>query len=311
MRILGPISRKAYALAIGVFDGVHLGHQVLIKRLLQLAEGKPAGLLTFDPHPQEVVRGEPMPLITDKSERLQLLKALGIKTVYTIPFDRSIQKMAPEAFVKNLMKQLSPKKVVVGYDFMFGQGREGNAGYLALLGKKYGFDVYIEPPVRKQNIAISSSLIRKYIQAGKVSLVAKLLGRYYSISGKVLKGSGRGEKLSFPTANLSVSPKKCHPAYGVYAAVVNENKRESVLADAEPAVCNFGVRPTFGARSKPLLEVHFFSKPPELRGKTLTVQFVARLRSEKKFKNAEALAAQIKKDKERAYQRLRKACQIA
>lgn len=309
MRILGLSSKRVYALAIGVFDGVHLGHQVLLKRLLQLANGKPAGILTFRPHPQEVVRQEPMPLLNDPKEKRALLRALGIRHTYTLLFDEKVQKMKPEAFVEQVLgKTLAPKKIVVGYDFMFGQGREGTAGLLAYLGKRLGFEVYIEPPVRKEEIAISSSLLRKYVQSGKLGTAQKLLGRYYTLTGRVQKGVGRGRELGFPTVNLAIPPKRCLPPCGVYAALVKEGVFWGNPNPPLEAVCNFGVRPTFGKSSRPLFEIHLLSPKRIPPRKTLSAALISHLRKERKFPHAAALKDQMEKDRQRAkkiLQRLR------
>lgn len=280
---------KGSVVALGTFDGVHRGHQKVISSAVNYARKiKAASLaITFDPHPQQLIVPERgLKLLTDLREREELFCDFGVDGVVVIVFNRKMQKLSYEKFVKKyLVNKLGVKKVFVGFDYAFGKGRAGDVGHLRRLGQKYDFEVVVVPPVSANHHPIKSKMIRELISQGKFSQALRLLGHPYQITGKVVKGSGRGKVLGFPTANLTVDPHKLIPAHGVYAG----------LADGKKCVVNIGARPTFGA-DQTVVEVHIVKFHRNIRGKILKVILTKRLRDEKQFSDVEQLKKQIRKD---------------
>jgi riboflavin kinase/FMN adenylyltransferase len=282
-------SLKGSVVALGTFDGVHRGHRKIIQSTVKYAKKINAASLaiTFDPHPQQLIVPERgLKLLTTLQEREKLFCDLGIDGVVVINFNRHLQNLSYEKFVQRyLVARLGVKRVLVGFDYAFGRGRSGDVSHLRQLGKKFGFEVSVIAPVSVGHQAVKSSVIRELISRGGFSQAVRLLGHAYQISGKVVKGSGRGKGLGFPTANLQVDPHKLIPAQGVYAGIT----------DGKKCVVNIGARPTFGA-DQTVVEVHIPSFHRNIRGKILRVVLTKRLRDEIQFSDVEKLKEQIKKD---------------
>jgi riboflavin kinase/FMN adenylyltransferase len=280
------------AVAIGNFDGVHRGHLAVIDRCKQLAQSDQAiAMVTFEPLPQAFFRPEQAPArLTTVHQKLCLLRAAGVDITWLMRFDGRFAGLTAREFVERaLVAGLGTRQVVVGADFRFGRGREGDVTTLAELGDEFGFGVHVEPAVLCDGERISSSGIRQHLAAGEFDQAAALLGRPFRMGGHVVRGAGLGCKLGYPTANLRVRAEPS-PLGGVLAVYAR-------IADGPwlPAVANLGRRPAVGG-GEPLLEVHFFDLDQDLYGKRLEVQFVAKLRDELDFGNLEALVAQMKRD---------------
>ena len=285
-------------LAIGVFDGVHLGHQAVIGRVA--ADAKSAGgtavVVTFNPHPLHVVRpGNAPRLITSTPHKIQLIKNLGVLHLLMIPFDTNFAATQPEAFIQNLAEACNPlREICVGHQWSFGMGRKGNLEMLNIWGEKLGFEEVGIPAVEIDRQIVSSTLIRAAVESGDFQTANKMLGREFSVLGTVVKGEQLGRKLGFPTANLAAHNEQ-FPPDGVYAveAIHREKQYRGVV--------NIGVRPTLekkeGAR---LLEIHLFDFDENIYGEDIEVFFRNYLREERKFANLEALKAQIVHDCEAA-----------
>jgi riboflavin kinase/FMN adenylyltransferase len=243
--------------------------------------------MTFDPHPQEVVSpGRGLCLLTTLPERIRLMRCLGVDGVIIKEFSRKISKLPPEKFIYDfLVKHLKVKKVFIGYDFAFGHKREGTVSILKKLGGKYGFTISAVRPVTAHGHIVKSSTIRDMLTRGDFGKAVKLLGHPYTITGKVVKGSGRGKELGFPTANLSIAGDKLIPAHGVYIGRVGSRR----------CVVNIGSRPTF-AEEKFAVEVHIPGFHGNLKGKVIQVCLYKRLRDEIHFADVEELKVQIGKD---------------
>ena len=283
------VKSKDIVLALGNFDGVHAGHRKLIHEALKYAKKNklPCFTMTFDPHPQEIVSpGRGLCLLTTLFERLELMRRLGIDGVIIKEFSREISKLPPEKFIYDfLVKHLKVKKVFIGYDFAFGHKRAGTISLLNKLGDKYGFKVNSVRPVTAHGHIVKSSTIRDMLARGDFEKAIKLLGHPYTITGKVVKGRGRGRVLGFPTANLKLAEDKLVPAHGVYAGMFGNKK----------CVVNIGSRPTF-AEERFAVEVHIPGFHGNLRGKTIQVDLYKRLRDEIHFADVEKLKQQIRKD---------------
>jgi riboflavin kinase/FMN adenylyltransferase len=285
-------------LAIGVFDGVHRGHQAVIRRALEAARfaGGTAVVVTFDPHPVRVLRPEQAPrLLTSTAHKLRLIRDLGVMHQLVIPFDLEFAATPPEDFIRELAAAAQPlREICVGFEWSFGKGRAGNLALLDRLGKELGFDEVGVAAVEMDGEIISSTLIRAAVEKGDLARAAKLLGRDFTVLGTVVEGDRVGRKLGFPTANLSAHNEQ-YPPNGVYAV---EAKRGDQML---PGVANIGVRPTVkNAGGERLLEVHLFDFSEEIYGEDLEITFRKFLRPEQKFAGIEELRAQIQKDAEQA-----------
>jgi len=280
-------------IALGTFDGVHLGHRKVIEAAAKYARKMKnhSAVITFDPHPQEVIIPERgLRVLTTLSEREQLFCGLGVDSVCVFNFTRQLQNLSYEKFVERyLVRKLGVRRVFVGYDYAFGKGRKAGAGELKKLGKRFGFGVTVVPPVKAGKCIAKSGKIRELLSRGEFSPALRMLGHPYRITGEVVRGTGRGKELGFPTANLKVDPRKLIPAEGIYSGFV----------DGKRCVVNIGSRPTFGP-GKLLVEVHILNFNGSLTGKTLKVDLFQRLRDEKQFSDVEDLRRQIKKDIARA-----------
>ena len=287
-------------MALGNFDGVHLGHQALFDRLKALGSrlGGDTVVYTFDPHPVAFFFPERPPfLLTTLEQRLELIERFGIPTAVVATFDASYAAQSPEAFVEEvLVGALSARAVVVGYDFTFGKGRAGTPEVLVSLGRRHGFEVDVIAPVSVDGEPVSSSRIRRLVAAGRAEEAAALLGRPYAIRGTVVPGHRRGgAALGFPTANLATE-NPVLPANGVYAALVHAVGPDALPGGARPAAVNVGVAPTFAGPGARTVEAHLLDFDGDLYGRRLEVAFVARLRDEQRFPDLDALRARIAAD---------------
>jgi riboflavin kinase/FMN adenylyltransferase len=285
------------ALAVGVFDGVHLGHRHVLGALVQRARerGIASGVVTFDPHPLSIVAPERVPpMLTTIEQRLELLEGLGVEVVAVVAFDDELRIWSPATFVTDLLAgSLHAATVVVGEDFRFGRDRTGHVGLLRELGMGLGFETEVVPLVGGDQ-PISSTRIRAMIAAGDVAGATAALGRPHEVRGIVVPGDGRGRSIGIPTANVAPRPGIAMPRRGVYAV------RAGRTADEDRAgVANVGVRPTF-AGSDEVLEVHLLDLDEDLYGAELRVRFHDRIRDEERFESVDALVRQIGGDVEEA-----------
>lgn len=281
-------------LAVGVFDGVHPGHQAVLRRALDDAHQSAgtAVAVTFDPHPVRVLRPEQAPrLLTSTPHKLQLIRRLGITHVLVIPFDRAFAATEPADFIRALTTAAKPlREICVGYEWSFGKGRAGNLALLRQLGAQLGFAEVGVPAVEVDGQIVSSTLIRRAVETGDLTRAARLLGRAYTILGTVVEGDHLGKTLGFPTANLSAHNEQ-FPPNGVYA--VEARRGATVLT----GVVNIGVRPTIQTASgERILEAHLFDFDETIYGEDLEIAFRQFLRPEQKFASLDALRAQIASD---------------
>jgi len=280
-------------LTIGVFDGVHRGHQKIISKLADgaHANGVSAIVLTFWPHPALVLgRGE-VKSLTTPSERADLLASFGMDIVLTHPFDAVIANLSAREFMGRLKEHLGVNHLLMGYDFALGKGREGNATRLAELGREMDYTTELIEAVSDESGVISSTEIRKLASVGDVADAAKLLGRNYSLRGPVIHGDGRGRKFEIPTANIEYPRDKVIPANGIYACWAWMDGRKYMSA------VNIGINPTFTPdKHTPNLEAYILDFNRDIYGQDVKVEFVARLRDELRFDSVKALVEQIQKD---------------
>ena len=288
---------KNTVVALGNFDGVHLGHARILRAAASRARKLKARsvALTFDPHPQQFIRPERgLRLLTTLAERERLIKDAGVDDIYVIKFNRSLRAMSYERFVKKyLLNELDARVVFVGYDYAFGRDRVGDVSHLRKLGAKLGFAVKVVKPVSAHGAIIKSRVIRELISAGRFNEALVLLGHCYVLGGRVVRGVGRGAKLGFPTANLSVDVHKLIPAPGVYAGTME------IKGELLKCVVNIGNRPTF-PKDGGAVEVHVLDHTGSLRGRRLEVKMCARFRDERQFSDVRELVLQIKADVRRA-----------
>ncbi len=276
----------------GVFDGIHIGHQAVIKTLLQrAAQDKLISVLVgFYPHPLAFLSPERCPpILTHLPKRIEILQQFGIDKIVILSFDAQIAAMSPESFVeKVLLEKCRAKHVVVGYACQFGKNRAGNAQRLAEISEDYPFDVTIVPPTEINGAPVHSTRIRQALARGDLRWSSQLLGRPYSLIGEVIKGDGRGRQLGFPTANINTRNQIC-PPNGVYAI---RAKLEGRWLDG---VLNIGTRPTFNELNFQV-ESYFFDFNETIYGKSVEIFFVEKIRSERKFPNLQSLIQQIQRD---------------
>src|SRR6476619_683694 len=303
MQILRSISELSHLpgplfAAIGVFDGIHLGHQAVISTSARHAQeaGGTAVVITFDPHPAKVLRPEEAPhLLTSTQHKIALIRDLGVAHLLILRFDREFATTPPEEFVLELVRHSKPlREICVGHEWSFGKGRAGNLALLKKLGQTHHFDVIGIQPVKVNDTVVSSTAIRHSIEEGNLIKATQMLGREYTILGTVVRGEQLGRKLGFPTANLSAHSEQ-FPPNGVYVV-------EARLAGTlYRGVANLGFRPTVAAgKPERLLELHLFDLDREIYGEEMEVRFVRYLRPEQKFADLEALKAQIAADVQQA-----------
>ena len=284
----------------GTFDGVHVGHRAIVRYLVERAAevGGVATVVTFDPHPREVLTGHPVPLLTTLDERADALEALGVERFVVVPFSRDVSLLEPEAYVRDvLVGRVGMREIVIGYDHRFGRKARGDRALLESLGRDLGFSVDVIPEQVLGDVTVSSTEVRRQLaEAGDAAQAARLLGRPYRITGTVVRGDGRGRTIGVPTANVEpADPRKLVPKTGVYAV-------RAVLPDGSEAegMMNVGRRPTFGAGGARTIEAHLFDVEADLYGRRLAVDVVARLRDERRFDGADALVRQLADDAEAA-----------
>ena len=283
------------ALTIGNFDGVHAGHQQILARVVATARanGWKAVAMTFDPHPMCVVAPERAPkLMTTPAERAELMRGYGIDEVFILPFTREVAGWSPEYFVREMLSaKLGVRAVLVGEDFRFGHKHAGDTKLLMQMGAQLGFSVELIPPVMVRGERVSSSLVRRYVEAGRVSRACRLLNRPFSLAGEIVRGHGIGSKQTVPTLNLAPAFEVL-PKNGVYITRTHSDGR------AWKSVTNVGVRPTFDGDA--LTIETFVLEKLEVSPSRIRVEFLARIRGERKFPSPEALKARIFADVRRA-----------
>ncbi|RKH11122.1 bifunctional riboflavin kinase/FAD synthetase [Corallococcus sp. CA053C] len=286
---------KGQAVALGNFDGVHVGHQALFAEAVRHA---PAAALTFQPHPGKVLQPELAPkLITLLPRKLELLAACGLTGVVVQPFTRDYARTPPSDFESALLDVLGAGHLVVGSDFTYGVARAGTVTTLREAAAKRGAHVHVVQPVHVDGVVASSSRIREYILEGRVGAARRLLGRPFDLDGTVVAGAGRGRTIGFPTANVDTQ-NELRPAPGVYA-IRARLKAEGEGGPWRPGAANIGVKPTFGG-TEVTIEAHLLDFSGDLYGQELRVQFLERLRPEQRFGSAAELVGQIKRDVEAA-----------
>ena len=290
---LRPVSAPV-VVAIGNFDGVHLGHAALIARLTNAAERlqcEPA-ILTFEPHPREFFAPGSAPArLSTLREKLELLADYGVRQAMVCPFNAAFAGLTAEAFIEQvLVRGLQARHLIVGDDFRFGQGRAGDFALLEAAGRQFGFTVEAMGSVTVDGERVSSSGVRRALAGGDMAHAARLLGRPYMMDGQVKHGQKLGRQLGFATANLRIKHNPL-PMSGVFAVEV-----AGLDERALPGVANLGVRPTVGGATRPLLEVHLFDFARDIYGAHISVRFVHKLRDEQRFPNFDALKAQIAAD---------------
>ncbi len=278
-----------WAITVGVFDGVHLGHRYLIQKLVDNARKRnlKSCVLSFYPHPSKILSPSQQPCeLTDPLERAERILSLGVDKVVYINFDREFSKIRAEDFLKDVIyRRLKCKYLLVGYDWRFGYRREGEIELAKEFGQKLGFEVETAEPFYKNGHLISSTYIRRLLHSGRLEEAFEYLGERYYIRRKVVKGSGRGSLLGYPTANLGGTENLCLKE-GVYAVMVD---------DKYLGVANYGYRPTFDGRTK-VLEVHLLDFKGNLKSKKVKVEFLSFIREERKFSSKEELIKQIERD---------------
>jgi riboflavin kinase / FMN adenylyltransferase len=290
---LKEITLESSWLTVGVFDGVHRGHQQILKRLTAGAhqEGVPAVVLTFQPHPAKLFSRSEIRLLTLPDERAELLGSFGIDVVITHPFDQDVANTTALDFMQQLKMHLGVHYMVLGYDSTLGKNREGDTRRLKEIGSELGYTVEVVPALSDESGVISSTEIRKLIETGNVVEAARLLGHPYSLHGPVIHGDGRGRTINVPTANIGYSHDKMIPANGIYACWADLNGQKY------QAAINIGINPTFTPDKQiPNVEAHLLDFRHEIYGEDVKLEFMARLRNERKYDSVDKLLEQIWKD---------------
>jgi len=302
---IDDFQRLNYAVVTsGTFDGVHLGHQTILRRLKEIAEKNNGEtvVITFWPHPRLILKPEEqsLKLLNTFEEKAELLKEQGIHHLLRIPFTKEFSQITSQEFIsKILVEKIGTRKLVIGYDHRFGRNREGSFEQLKINGPTYGFEVEEIPRQDVDDVGVSSSKIRKALEEGDVETASHFLGRPYSISGAVIKGDKLGRVLGFPTANIDVDAHhKLIPAEGIYAVTVNYGTSEF------KGMLYIGNRPTVDGINRSI-EVNLFDFNKEIYGETLKINLISLLRADAKFDDLEALKQQLHKDKELALEALK------
>ncbi len=287
-----PHSVRGGVVAIGNFDGVHLGHQAVIKAAVEEAgrRGLPAGVMFFTPHPRQFFSPDtPLFLLTSTGQKLSLFEKLGLDFSVELAFDKALSSMSAAAFVENvLVKGLGVAHVIIGYDFFFGAKRSGSPEVMRTLGAAHGFGVTVVSPSGEGGLIYSSTGVRDALEEGQVRRAAEILGRNWEVAGPVISGAGRGEALGFPTANISLQP-GCHLQHGIYAAFVH------VKGVRHKAAAYYGKRPSFD-NDMPTLEVFLFDFQGNLYDQEIAVEFVDFVRGDMKFNELDELKRQMDED---------------
>lgn len=291
-----PFARPV--VTIGNFDGVHIGHQLLFSEVALRAHrsGGTSVAVTFDPHPLKILRPEGIRLISTIRQKIELIRIAGIDALVVIPFDRQFAQITAADFVENILcRTIGVQELVIGYDYAFGRGREGNIDFLRRQGEEKGFPVTVVEAHYEDGLPVSSSRIRQLVMEGRMQDVRRLLGRCYHIHGEVQRGRQRGRVLGFPTANLRLSEEDLCPRKGVYVTQVVCGGR------LYGSISNIGHNPTFGENDL-VAETHIFDFNDDIYGQPIRLNLLRHLRGEIKFSSAEALSMQISKDVEVARQ---------
>jgi len=300
MEIIKEISNfkpiKSSALTIGSYDGLHLGHITLLKVLVEYSRKNsiPSILVTFDPHPKEVLSNKKIKLITSLKIKMDLIEKIGIDIVYMINFTEKFSKISAEDFLNKIINpNFNPKKIYVGFDHHFGNNRKGDSSFLVNFGKKNHVDIDVTNSINNNGEKVSSSKIRKYIESGNMKTVNFLLGSFFVLESTVVHGSGRGSSLGYPTANISpVEKNQLIPKNGVYLV------RGRIDGQYAFGMCNIGVRPTFKENDL-VIEVHFFHDSlNDIYGLILKIEFLERIRDEVNFRSPKKLVKQLNLDKQ-------------
>lgn len=291
------------AIALGNFDGIHLGHQRILQPIINAARENLvphtyATVVSFNPHPQEFFTGQKRQLLTPLAEKIHILEQLGIEQLILLPFDQKLANLSPQEFFESiLIERLQAKRISVGQDFRFGCKRAGSVEDLRYFASQYGVGAIVNSlHTCSDSIRMSSSLIRQALAQGALETVRQMLGRTYTLTGTVITGRQLGRTIGFPTANLQLPVEKLLPRFGVYCVKVF---LEDPSHAWQPGVMNIGCRPTVDGQA-PTVEVHLLDWSGDLYGQTLTVSLEAFLRPEEKFASLDALKAQIVKDCNRA-----------
>lgn len=280
-----PETIKGASIALGNFDGLHAGHMAVLEKI---KNRKPWGVLVFDRHTQELTEKKAPKLILDRQNMLKILESIGADFVYEMPFDNTVMKLTPGEFAGRLA-EIGAERVAVGFDYHFGMNKSGDAKLLKQLGEELGFECEIAEAAYIEGILVKSTAVREYVLNGDIKTANALLGREYSVSGKVVHGLGNGKRLGFPTANIDYSNELILPPDGVYSGY-------AVLRDIKyPAVINIGNNPTFDAQRR-TLEVHIPGIDEDMYGSSLEAYFTDRIRGEIKFGDIKELIAQIESD---------------
>jgi riboflavin kinase/FMN adenylyltransferase len=298
-----PDDWGASVVTIGVFDGVHRGHQRIVGRALDLAQGRlPVVVVTFDPHPDEVVRpGSHPPFLSTARRRAELLAGLGADAVCMLPFTYEFSQLGPDEFVRMvLVDRLHAAAVVVGEDFRFGHRAAGDVPLLATLGEKYDFSTEGVPLLADGGVTISSTYIRERLEAGDVATAAQELGRPHRVEGIVYRGHMRGRQLGFPTANLESPPHTAVPGDGIYAGWLVSLDADGAETDRWPAAISVGPNATFGEAERTVEAYALDRDDLDLYGAHVAIDFVARLRGTERFGSVDDLVAQMHRDVDRA-----------
>jgi riboflavin kinase/FMN adenylyltransferase len=301
MRIIKDISEikrdEKSIITLGTFDGLHLGHQQIVDKVIQKSHntGGRSFLITFDPHPRKVIPGRnDVRLLSTLEEKIMILQQMNLDNLFVINFTQEFSRQSPEEFVeKYLVAGIGLKEIIIGYDHHFGKGRDGNFYILQELGRKFNFAVTLIPEFSVDGETVSSTKIRNSLLAGDVVKAGKMLGRPYSFTGKIVRGDGRGKKLGFPTANISVDNQdKLIPANGIYAAkcIVDNEKHFGLLS--------IGSRPTFHKDGIVIPEFYIFDFNRDIYERIMQVNMIEKIRDEEKFNSVDELIIQMKKDEE-------------
>ncbi len=290
---------KNTILTVGTFDGVHLGHQFIINKLLNdgIKNNLRTMILTIDPHPRLIIKpkdGKEIKLLTDINERITLFERFGVENLVIIPFDYNFSRTSPEDFVRNYLNKIGFSKILIGHDHMFGRDREGNEDLLKALSGELNFEIEKFDALTINNITISSTKIRNALSEGKLEDAKLMLGYNYFVRGKIIKGDNRGASLGFPTANFQISKNKQLPRNGVYLvkSIIDNN--------TVYGMANIGFKPTFKDDRKLTFEVHYLNFDGNLYNEVLVVEFLSYLREEKKFESINELVIQLENDKKKS-----------
>jgi len=287
--------KERVVLTIGFFDGVHLGHQKIISDLVKEAKlrGIKSCVATLDRHPSKLFSHRPIPLLTSQDEKEEIMYQLGIDLVQIFPFTLEFASLSPYQFLRKLKQSLNFEQIIVGEDFVFGQGRKGNVNFLHQVENDFGYELVVIPSLKLKGEKISSSLLRQWLRKGEIEKVTRWMGRYPTILGEVIGGNRRGRSLGYPTANLRPHPQKLLPSPGVYAGKVK------LMGKTYRTVINVGGRPTFKDFSLGI-EAHIFDFSKEIYGQSVRIELVSKIRDIQTFSSSLELISRLEKDKEEA-----------